>query len=70
VVKKTCAQFKQNEIDKEAVPSQKNKMWDREKMRRTIFMCVYNQESIPISPFPSLNRKKKKKKKKKKQKKI
>jgi len=29
-------------------------------------MCVYNQESIPISPFPSLNRKKKKKKKKKK----
>jgi hypothetical protein len=26
-------------------------------------MCVYNQESIPISPFPSLNRKKKKKKK-------
>jgi hypothetical protein len=28
-------------------------------------MCVYNQESIPISPFPSLNRKKKKKKKKK-----
>jgi hypothetical protein len=27
-------------------------------------MCVYNQESIPISPFPSLNRKKKKKKKK------
>jgi len=26
-------------------------------------MCVYNQESIPISPFPSLNRKKNKKQK-------
>jgi hypothetical protein len=29
-------------------------------------MCVYNQESIPISPTPTFNTKKKKKKKKKK----
>jgi hypothetical protein len=28
-------------------------------------MCVYNQESIPISPLPKFNTKKKKKKKKK-----